>query len=426
LLREEILVADKPKCLCIVSRDRVRGGDFIAALEASLRPDDQLEVIVDRRSGKLSDEWDRAEDRRKRPQVDLALRENGFAVVPAPSLREERALRDERIPREERLPREEWSPREESLPREERTPLSRLLPSAPVSRFEPEDDDDEERLEAIRSFKRERSRTLVPWIVAAVAVAAVVFILSPAGQTFKQSFGPRASPGPQGPSTQAPAQAPDASTAPRGPAVADKPGVADNIGVAEAPSRARSNDAAPVEQSTRGTGSPAITEPSPVPSRDAATAIVPRDGRTPPAERSAPPRAASETASRERSRPTETARPSVSEPVPRQAAAPAEPSSRLVSPRFAGLPRVELSREPGAPRGTYAVRIADPAGKPLGDAEVLLLARMPDGTVENVRMDFYPDHGTYRGTLPPTRSSPVDLRVRVITGDKRVEIPLGP
>jgi hypothetical protein len=51
---------------------------------------------------------------------------------------------------------------------------------------------------------------------------------------------------------------------------------------------------------------------------------------------------------------------------------------------------------------------------------------MPDGTVENVRMDFYPDHGTYRGTLPPTRSSPVDLRVRVITGDKRVEIPLGP
>jgi len=72
------------------------------------------------------------------------------------------------------------------------------------------------------------------------------------------------------------------------------------------------------------------------------------------------------------------------------------------------------------------VRIADPAGKPLGDAEVLLLARMPDGTVENVRMDFYPDHGTYRGTLPPTRSSPVDLRVRVITGDKRVEIPVGP
>jgi hypothetical protein len=72
------------------------------------------------------------------------------------------------------------------------------------------------------------------------------------------------------------------------------------------------------------------------------------------------------------------------------------------------------------------VRIADPAGKPLADAEVLLLARMADGTVENVRMGFFPDQGTYRGTLPPTRSAPVDLRIRVITGDKRVEVPLGP
>jgi hypothetical protein len=112
----------------------------------------------------------------------------------------------------------------------------------------------------------------------------------------------------------------------------------------------------------------------------------------------------------------------------RQAAvAPAasEPVSRSVSPRFAGLPRIELSREPSLAGGTYSARIVDPAGKPLSDAEVLLLARMPDGTVENVRMDFDPDRGTYRGSLPTT-SSPVDLRVRVITGDKRVEIPLGP
>jgi len=113
--------------------------------------------------------------------------------------------------------------------------------------------------------------------------------------------------------------------------------------------------------------------------------------------------------------------------MPRQAAVapPSERVSRSVSPRFAGLPRVELSREAGASGGTYSARIVDPAGKPLPDAEVLLLARMPDGTVENVRMDFYPDQGTYRGSLP-TASSPVDIRVRVITGDKRVEIPLGP
>ncbi|PYM68648.1 MAG: hypothetical protein DME03_23915, partial [Candidatus Rokuibacteriota bacterium] len=60
------------------------------------------------------------------------------------------------------------------------------------------------------------------------------------------------------------------------------------------------------------------------------------------------------------------------------------------------------------------------------DAEVLLIARMADGTLENVRMGFVPEQGTYRGMLPPVRSAPVDLRIRVITGDKRVEIPIGP
>jgi hypothetical protein len=60
--------------------------------------------------------------------------------------------------------------------------------------------------------------------------------------------------------------------------------------------------------------------------------------------------------------------------VPRQAAVapppPSEPLSRSVSPRFAGLPRVELSREAGSSGGTYSARIVDPAGKPLPDASI--------------------------------------------------------
>ena len=87
---------------------------------------------------------------------------------------------------------------------------------------------------------------------------------------------------------------------------------------------------------------------------------------------------------------------------------------------------MELIREGSASGGAYSVRIADPSGKPLSDAEVLLIARMADGTLENVRMGFVPEQGTYRGMLPPVRSAPVDLRIRVITGDKRVEIPVGP
>ena len=78
-------MADQPTCLCIISGERIRGGDFIAALRASLRPHDQLEIIVDRRGGETQGEWERAVDRRRRPQVDAALRTNGFAMVPAPA-----------------------------------------------------------------------------------------------------------------------------------------------------------------------------------------------------------------------------------------------------------------------------------------------------------------------------------------------------
>jgi len=59
-------------------------------------------------------------------------------------------------------------------------------------------------------------------------------------------------------------------------------------------------------------------------------------------------------------------------------------------------------------------------------ADVLLVARMADGTVENVAMGALPEPGTYRGTVPTGRSTPVDLRVRVNTGDKFVEVPVRP
>jgi hypothetical protein len=380
-----------------VSRDRLRGSDFIAALAASLRPNEQLEIIVDRRSGEPSTDWALAQDRRHRPQVDLALKANGFAVVPAPSQGGRR------------------------------TPTSLLVPSAPSSdgAFD-DDDDDAERLEAIRSFKRERSSNLAPWLVAAlVAVAAAAFILSPTGHALQQTIAQRMSPDTPGSSSvatssNAPTTAPPSDPSPqvRGPVVTDKPAPADG------PTRAPTTEAPQADRPLRGPAS----SPEPAPSRDAATVDSMRDAGAPPPESSVSPRASTAPGPTRRSRSAETARPSASVPASRQAAvatAPSEPVSRSVSPRFAGLPRVELSREPGSAGETYSARIVDPAGKPLPDAEVLLLARMPDGTVENVRMDFYPDRGTYRGSLPTT-SSPVDLRVRVITGDKRVEIPLGP
>jgi hypothetical protein len=59
-------------------------------------------------------------------------------------------------------------------------------------------------------------------------------------------------------------------------------------------------------------------------------------------------------------------------------------------------------------------------------AGVLLVAHMADGTVEHVAMGALPEPGTYRGTVPTGRSTPVDLQVRVSTGDKFVEAPVRP
>jgi hypothetical protein len=391
LLQKETVVADHTRCLCIVSRDRLHGRDFLAAVQASVRPEDHLEVIVNRRRGEPSSQWHGAEDRRKRPHVDLALQANGIAIVPAAIPGDER--RSEPFSRdqtsgqlfEDRLVSREIPQNERSV-WAERGPLSLRVPSLLASRvatapedyqaepYEDHDDDDAEQLEAIRRFKRDRSRRLLlPWTVAGLAVAAAaVVVLSPLAHSLKQIVAPRAS--------------------------------------SEAP---------------RFTDPAAGGESSSLSSRDAASAASPRHNRELSAESSAPPAPQTATGTTAGRR----ARSSVNEPAPRLAASappPSEPRSRLTSPRFAGLPRVDVSREPGSPNGIYSARIVDPAGRPLGDADVLLLARRSDGTVENVRMEFFPDHGTYRGALPPTGSPLVDLRVRVITGDKRIEIPVGP
>jgi hypothetical protein len=68
----------------------------------------------------------------------------------------------------------------------------------------------------------------------------------------------------------------------------------------------------------------------------------------------------------------------------------------------------------------------DPAGKALVVAEVFLVVHMADGTVENIAMGALPEPGTYRATVPTGRSIPVDLRVRVSTGDRFVEVPVRP
>jgi cytoskeletal protein RodZ len=91
-----------------------------------------------------------------------------------------------------------------------------------------------------------------------------------------------------------------------------------------------------------------------------------------------------------------------------------------------GQYRAELTRAPVS-RGwgdSYAVRLSNSAGQPVKLSGVLLVAHMADGSVENIAMGALPEPGMYRGTVPTARSTPVDLRVRVRTGDKFIQIPL--
>ena len=92
----------------------------------------------------------------------------------------------------------------------------------------------------------------------------------------------------------------------------------------------------------------------------------------------------------------------------------------------ADAPRAELAR---APRSvgwgdSYAVRVLNPAGRPIVVAEIVLIAHMGNGTVENIAMGALPEPGIYRATVPAGRSVPISLQVRISYGGKRVELPV--
>jgi ribosomal protein L40E len=78
----------KPLRLCIVSRDRFLTGEFLKTLETSLDPDDELEIIPDRRrcnpsvEGKPDAAQQPSVDRRRHRHIDSRLELDGFALVP--------------------------------------------------------------------------------------------------------------------------------------------------------------------------------------------------------------------------------------------------------------------------------------------------------------------------------------------------------
>ena len=288
----------------------------------------------------------------------------------------------------------------------------------------PEDDEDEERLE---SFQGQRSGTLIEkllGVLSGVTLAALVVAL--VGQITGQSLLSQLFTGPlSGGPDQPPGQTNESFTPAQLPAVTEEPVVADRL----TPRQRETNG--PSEVTGTASREPSITsrKTSPPPKE---TSTPPPGASTPANETGVPPKAGTDQGvSGGRPRLSGTAQPSASAPAPsNQVATPPSPEAAMpkATPQFGGSHRAELVRKPVS-RGwgaSYAVRLLDPAGKPMVVADVLLVARMADGTVENVAMGALPEPGTYRGTVPTDRSTPVDLRVRVSTGDKFVEVPVRP
>src|SRR2546428_5100902 len=153
--------------LCVVSRNPLVSGVFIAGLTSQVGSRDELEIVVDRRrSAPASDQP--TTERRQRSNVGHALQRDGFAVVPMPPSRatEQLEARVERVSREEAY---------------------------------------EHRLERLLRFKHRRWVRLRRWLILSALMNAilVLLLLLPAGVGLLPR-GSRAAPGPPPPRARTP------------------------------------------------------------------------------------------------------------------------------------------------------------------------------------------------------------------------------
>jgi hypothetical protein len=92
-------------------------------------------------------------------------------------------------------------------------------------------------------------------------------------------------------------------------------------------------------------------------------------------------------------------------------------------PDFPGLPHVDVSRASGQDGTTFTVRVTDQRGSPMSGAQVMLRQKSTDGHVRETMLEPIAPAGSYRGALP-TAPGRQTLTVRVVLGDRRVEMPL--
>lgn len=389
-------MGDRPIRLCIISREGLRTGDFITVLQASLSPEDRLDIITDRRHRGSSGVPDLQVDRRQLLQVDVALEADGFAIVPT------------------------------SVDRTADT----TLPPSESAIDHPSPEEEEELVEGGRNFRRRLSNAVSPilGISSGLTMAALVLIL--AGWITGQSLISQLFMGPSWRDPGQPDGQPDGSfTAGQSlPAVSETPTAAEtpreNGDGLTSRQRQTSRPSEVTDVARRAT--PGDTAP-----RREEAGSAPRVASAPSDETGAPPKAGTDqSASGGRPRLSATERPASTSSTPsKQVAgalsAEAAPSNATPAEKPYRAVRVgePVSRGWG---DSYAVRLVNSAGQPSQVSTVLLVAHMADGSVENIAMGALPEPGMYRATVPTARSTPVDLRVRVSAGDRFVEIPVTP
>ena len=74
---------------------------------------------------------------------------------------------------------------------------------------------------------------------------------------------------------------------------------------------------------------------------------------------------------------------------------------------------------------TFTVWLADPRGRPLPDAEVWLRQNSTDGFARETKLEPVSPAGSYRGAVPVDGRRPGHLTLRVLLGDRRIEMPVG-
>jgi hypothetical protein len=352
-------------------------------------------------------------ERRRQPHLDFLLQLNGFFIVPA-----ERSE----------------APPERTEVATERTEVAPEHTEEPRRRAVEVDEEDRRRLESILDFESQREESRRPkWILVGLVGLGALLVAALAFWPTATAFLSRSRPAPPivgqvqtPPAVDTPAPAAQVTPpASRAVASAPRPEASPSASVSpptppplDTPARAETSQVdAPARPET-----PARAEAPSSPVRSELPSSLPADGSA----ATSPPSRTTSPQSREISappRPAPTPIPSVPPTASRRRES---PMSSLAG--FAGLPRVELVRRPAAGPGrggeVYAVRVVDPSGRPVSGAEVSLLLMTAGGDELDVPLDSGSEPGVYQGTAPPGRAAPTNLRVRVVTSDRRVEVPL--